>query len=652
MSRDRRIQLVALLVMLTATVASGSLLPGIIEKSDRYALRYTDVSVAGAPPFVALGTAIGALRGIIVDFYWIKVNIMKERGLFYEVMADAEIITKLQPRFAAVWAFHGHNMAYNISVATHTPQERWEWVNAGIRLVRNEGIRYNPNDLQLHRELAFWFAHKIEGVADDAHLFYKTEFCREWHYVLGEPPDEWGYDEALGHGVGERVEWIKAIADAPGNLEEAEARTPGVKSLVDELTVLFEQYGQTFAVDRNLLFAYAEWESIHHQSALAQVMGKAEEYRDKRPFFRAFDEIAGDPQQVDAWNTLILLTRKRVLLDEYNMDPHVMYEYTRDLGPIDWRNGQAHALYWSRRGTELGEQRIADPDDVYKVLNNDRVQLQAMQGLARFGRMYFDPFSNELPARFPDPRWIDSIDSEFEKAYVKHYDARGGGPESFIGFFQNFLASSVREWYRAGEREKAQKLMDRLNELFGTEQSEAIGKNPRYRLPLDVFVWEETKDEYEFQPHISVSDVAASLRYGLVQGLGRGDPDLMRQTQQFASKVTAYFQGNEYNNYVNKFGRGRMFELVNGLEDSLRVVFIQVMLDRSIPLPQRVTIWRRIDEIDKTIRGWAYDRVAPAIERELESSGWGKQYTVDPAAPEPRRDSAHRGQDAGGARAA
>ncbi|NIN12107.1 MAG: hypothetical protein GTO61_12015, partial [Gemmatimonadales bacterium] len=75
-------------------------------------------------------------------------------------------------RFAAVWAFHGHNMAYNISVAHNTEDERWEWVKAGINLVRNDGLRYNPNDLQLHRELAFFFIHKIEGYADDAHLYY------------------------------------------------------------------------------------------------------------------------------------------------------------------------------------------------------------------------------------------------------------------------------------------------------------------------------------------------------------------------------------------------------------------------------------------------------------------------------------------------
>ena len=165
---DRLVQTIALCTLAAGITAAGLLQPKMMAISDRDQLRYTDISVDGAPPIVAIGTAIGALRGLIVDYLWIKVTIQKEKGLLYEVMADADLITKLQPRFPEVWSFHGHNMAYNISVMTNTPEERWSWVNAGINLVRDKGIRYNPNDLVLHKELAFWFSHKIDGLADDA----------------------------------------------------------------------------------------------------------------------------------------------------------------------------------------------------------------------------------------------------------------------------------------------------------------------------------------------------------------------------------------------------------------------------------------------------------------------------------------------------
>jgi hypothetical protein len=225
--------------------------PKMLAIADRDQLRYTDESVEGAPPIVAIGTAIGALRGLIVDYLWLKVTIQKEKGLLYEVMADSDLITKLQPRFPEVWSFHGHNLAYNISVMTNTPEERWAWVNAGISLVRERGIRYNPNDLELCKELAFWFSHKIDGIADDAHLYYKRQFAREWQMLLGAPP--YDYEE--------RKAWIKEIADAPNTLEALYEASPETKAFVEELQSRLAPLGPRFefATDKRFLLLYGEW---------------------------------------------------------------------------------------------------------------------------------------------------------------------------------------------------------------------------------------------------------------------------------------------------------------------------------------------------------------------------------------------------------
>jgi hypothetical protein len=633
MTGDRLVQALAALVMVVAVIAAGSTLPVLNEKSDHYSLRYTDVTIEGAPPFIALGTAIGALRGIIVDYLWIKVNLARERGLFFEVMHDADLITKLQPRFAAVWAFHGHNMAYNISVATHTQEERWEWVNAGIRLVRNQGLRYNPNDLQLHRELAFWFAHKLEGVADDAHPYYKTEFCREWHFLLGEPPED--YED--------RIAWIGGIAGAPETLDEAERRTPGVRALVDQLRETLSRYRRTgrFDLDQRFLEDYGWWKAATEQSYVAQLLGLEDEMRRNRPMFVAFDALAGDPDLQPQWETLLAHVRKRVLKDEYNMEPERMHRYTKEFGPFDWRHGQSHSFYWSRRGTELGEPRVFTEDNVYRVINNDRVQIQALQDLARWGRISFDPFSNELlPARFPEPRWIDTIEEKFHGLYAKHYGTRGAGGETFIGFLQNFISSAIREAYRSGEMARAQRLMDMMDGLFGSGQSGAIGRNPKWALPLDVFVREETFDQYQYQPHLAPSEVAASLRFGLRMGVGRNQPEIFWHTIQFANEVTRYFQENEYNDHWNKFGRGRIRELISQLHDSLEIAFLQFIADPTLPLQERLTVWRQIDqfepELRRQLRLRTYDRLLPAVERQFEQHALSHRFELAQMFPAPR----------------
>ncbi len=601
---DRLVQTAAAVVMITCAAVCAAVLPRITDLTQKYALRYTDVAVEGAPPIVALGTAIGALRGIIVDYLWIKVHLMKEDGLYYEVMADADLITKLQPRFAAVWAFHGHNMAYNISVAHNTEPERWEWVKAGINLVRNKGLRYNPNDLQLHRELAFWFSHKIEGVSDDAHLYYKRELAREWHYLLGQPPDDYQ----------ERIEWIRKVADAPDTLEAAERRTPGVAALVERLRSALTPYEQRFkfALDSSLLRARVEWEAIRGQSEYAKLLGLEETTR-QNPFFVTFDEIASDPQYAQAWDALLAHVRKRVLLDEYNMDPRLMYEFTRDYGPLDWRHGDAHALYWVLKGSEQGEDRAAvNEEDVYRIVNNDRTKLHAMQALARWGRISFDPFSADWPSRFPDPRWIDVIDRYWEQYTIKHRNTRGPGPDLFMGFHENFLASSVRELYRSGEEPLAQKYLDRLNSLYGV--GNPARPDLKYNQPLEVFVRKEVQEQYEAQPHLAPSDVAASLRYAFRVGIGQHRPEVFQRAMRFAGQVTEFFKGNSYNDFVTKMGSARLGDMIGQLESSVYVVFAQLMTDSSIPLEERLRIYHLTpDEIKVPV----YDDIFPEMARQL-----------------------------------
>ncbi len=633
MQRDRIIQAGAVAVMLASFVGAGTLLPGILKESEERGLRYTDVTVDGAPPFVAIGTAIGAMRGLIVDYLWIKVNMMKQQGLYYEIMADADLITKLQPRFAPVWTFHGHNMAYNISVATNTPEERWEWVNAGIRLVRNEGLRANPNDLVLHKDLAFWHAHKLDGVSDDAHLYYKLEWARLWHSLLGEPPIDYQ----------ERVQWMKNIADAPETLRSAEAKTPGVLDLVDRLKNDFSQLGsgEPFALDQGFLDRMSWWEAINEQSFVAKTLGAADELRERNDrLFLVLDDIVNDPAHAETWETLMAHVRKRVLKDEFNMDPQWMYEYTRGLGPIDWRHPQAHALYWARRGTQVAERRMRE-DDIYHLINNDRMQVQALQGLARSGRIHFDPFAQSIPGRFPEPRFIDTIDRMFDDLYTKYYDARGAGGETFIVFIKNFLSSSIREWYRQGEIEKAQALMDRLDTLFGRG---GFPPNNQYNIPLDVFVANETRGEYERQPHLAPSDVSAALRYGYRVGVGQSRPEVYKEALRFAKEVTEFYKSHETINYTTKLGTGRMKDIIGQLEQSAEIAFLQLMVDPGIPMEERMTIWSSVDELEPQMRVRTFDKLSQTLQQQMGLHPLGRSITFAEAFPEPPGMQAWRQQ--------
>ena len=629
MTHDRLIQAIALAGVLGGTAVCGSVLPGLAATAEEHMLRYTNVAVDGAPPVVALGTAIGALRGLIVDYLWIKVHLNKQKGLYYEVMADSDLITKLQPRFAAVWAFHGHNMAYNISVAHNTEPERWEWVKEGIDLVRDRGLRYNPNDLQLHRELSFWFIHKIEGVSDDAHLYYKRELAREWHNLLGAPP--------LDHEA--RIDWIRTVADAPGSVEEAKRRTPKVAELIERLheTLTSPSDRSPLELDRGMVERYTQWQGLTGQSTYAQIFRLDLTVAREDPRFGPFDALARDSQYGEAWAVLLATLRKRVLLDEYNMDPQLMYEFTRDYGPIDWRSGYAHALFWSLKGTVHGEERVAvSEEDVYRIVNNDRLKLQAMQGLARWGRISFDAYSADWVSRLPDPRWIGVIDRYWEEYSIKHEHTRGPGSDLFMAFHQNFLSSAVRELYRSGEMPLAQRYLDRLDDLYCTN---AEVPDFRFCQELEVFVWRQVQEEYEFQPHLAPSDVAASLRYAYRIGIGRDRPEVLKQALAFAERVTTYFKTNNYNAFVTKMGSERLGAMIQQLEGSVITVFGQLMTDTTIGLAERLVIWQRAPD---NLKVRVYDGVRPHIEGQLEIHPLGRLMPIQEALPEPPGMDAYR----------
>ncbi len=635
MWRNRVNQIVALAFMLVALGAGGMLLPRIITQSEDASLRYTSVAVENAPPEVVIGSAIGALRGILVDVLWVRANLMKEDGLYYEANTLAELITRLQPHFAAVWIFHSHNMAYNISVATHTQAERWEWVKKGIDLMRNEAVVFNPNNVELYKDLAYYFLHKIEGVSDDAHLYYKRMLCDEWHKVLGEPPHGWlsvEESERLGE-PSPRTEWIKEVADAPISVEALVKKNEKAGELLEKIREFIGPHQDLANLDfsqdfltREFLYSYSNWKTIQ-DSPYAHVLGHdaglraaaADPSHDEHAvglYYMALDSLAVDPEYEQAWKDLLAFTRKKVLREDYNMDAKFMYELTRDWGPIDWRHGCAHAFYWSRRGAALGESRSNNDDLVYKIVNNDRMATASMQEMHRFGWIHYDPLAGMVyPDRMIDIRWIEGVEKFFEHLYIKHWEVPGWGSDNFKDFYLNFMKSTIREVYRMGDRAKAEELYDRLDRKFG---SGGLVPNSEFSIPLDVFVENQTRVEYDKQPHIATTDVQSALYYAIRIGLGRGRPEMYEEAKEFADKVLTWFKNDEDNSFRNTFGEERITGIISTLENTELAVWGRIMLDPSIDLIERLNLYNVHAPLP--IRQALYDLAYAPLRAQVENS--------------------------------
>lgn len=173
--------LLAVVLLIASTLTQRSL------NRDRDTLGLTRVTpLENAPPLLAFTTvALGGFRGIIANLLWIRANDLQEEDKFFEMAQLADWITKLEPHFSAVWVYQAWNMSYNISVKFKDYPDRWRWVQRGITLLRDEGLKYNPNETLIYRELAWHFQHKMGANLDDANMYYKNAWLKEMSEVFG-----------------------------------------------------------------------------------------------------------------------------------------------------------------------------------------------------------------------------------------------------------------------------------------------------------------------------------------------------------------------------------------------------------------------------------------------------------------------------------
>jgi len=196
---------------LAALVGSHFIQPRLNDARGSLGLTRTE-PLKNAPPVLAFSTiALGSFRGMIVNALWIRSSELQDDGRYFEAVQLADWITKLQPYFSTVWVNLAWNLSYNISVKFPDPEDRWKWVQRGIELLRDEGLKYNPHAVDIYAELARHFHHKMGAYLDDAHLTYKWHWYQEMQAVIpGGKPD---YAELLNPKTPEAVERVRILKE-------------------------------------------------------------------------------------------------------------------------------------------------------------------------------------------------------------------------------------------------------------------------------------------------------------------------------------------------------------------------------------------------------------------------------------------------------
>src|SRR5580698_9383107 len=188
-------KILSLLLVAVLLVACGQVQKTLNRDRDALGLTISE-PLQDAPPVLAFCTQVlGGFRGLISNFLWMRANDLQINDQFFEAAQLANWITDLEPHFTQVWVYEGWNMAYNISVKFKDPSDRWRWVQNGIDLLRDRGLRYNPDDLLIYRELAWFYQHKMGANLDDANVYYKTQWAQEMTPFFG--PNGTNFDDLL-----------------------------------------------------------------------------------------------------------------------------------------------------------------------------------------------------------------------------------------------------------------------------------------------------------------------------------------------------------------------------------------------------------------------------------------------------------------------
>jgi len=417
------------------------------------------------PKYAWVSAAGGTFRGIVADILWMRAEELKRDGKYYESHQLASWICTLQPRFAAVWSFQAWNMSYNISVGTHTPEERWQWVYNGIRLLRDEGIPNNERVAGLYHQLAWIWYHKVGHRMDDYHWYYKRQWAATMEVLLGKPPVDVTNAEA--------VNWFRPVAEAPHRLEDLIQKRPGVKALVKQLDDLgvdvragtssqrvFHPLESTFF---RKYTAYLQETKIRDLRASPPEMSE-----EAKRVFAFFDAAASDDLAA-----LLAYLRSKVLREQYKMDPQYMLEMsdrfdTDEPLPFDWRTPWAISLYWAMYGSDqISKNRnLKQPE----IISTDRLILFSLSDLVKMGRYAFQlnfqsPMESYL-ALMPDLRYVEPLHKKYLELGKKHADededvGETAGEMLRAGHVNN-LHDAIVSLYLAGREDEARKYYEYL----------------------------------------------------------------------------------------------------------------------------------------------------------------------------------------------
>ena len=250
------------------------------------------------PELVFTTVLLGGFRGILVDILWMRARQLQEEGKYFELVQLSDWIGLLEPYIPEIWVFNAWNLSFNISVEFPTPEERWNWIYQGIKLVRDKALKYLPDSAKIYQEISWIHFNKISGSIDDFHAYYKRS-------------------------------WARIMSDALGNMKVAEIAS---HTSYEELVKDQDVQATVKSFQDQDIDLFADWEKIAGDG------------------FSELPEELRDYLETPSFRKIEAYLRAKTLRETLKLEPSSMAALEEKYAPLDWKSAAAHSLYWIEEG--------------------------------------------------------------------------------------------------------------------------------------------------------------------------------------------------------------------------------------------------------------------------------------------------------------
>jgi len=103
---------------------------------------------------------LGGFRGPYAVWLWMQAEEEKHRNAHFDLIDRYTRIAALQSEYPQMWAYHGWNLAWNISAQWHSLDRKYQWIRRATEFLQ-EGNRKNPHNAEIMAALGRIYCEKL-----------------------------------------------------------------------------------------------------------------------------------------------------------------------------------------------------------------------------------------------------------------------------------------------------------------------------------------------------------------------------------------------------------------------------------------------------------------------------------------------------------